>query len=79
MCIYDKFGFCKFKLTFKRQHFDQKCDDLSMCRDIPSCMKRHPKTCYMFASKNECRFGNDCSYNHEESISIKEDRKLKES
>ena len=48
VCTYYKFGFCKFKSICKRQHFDQKCENLSICRDIAKCMKRHPKTCKRF-------------------------------
>ena len=78
VCMYYKFGFCKFKSTCKRQHFDQKCENLSKCRTIANCMKRHPKTCKRFALQSDCRYGKDCAYNHEESISITEDRELKE-
>lgn len=63
-CMYDKFGFCKFKATCKRQHYSQTCEHLSACKTIKSCLKRHPKTCKWFAKDVKCSFGIDCGYSH---------------
>ena len=78
VCIFDKFGFCRFKSTCKRKHFNQKCEDLSSCKNIKSCMKRHPKTCKRFAFQDVCRFGSTCAYNHKEKTSNTEDSEMKE-
>ena len=78
MCIHDKFGFCKFKSACERKHFDQKCEDLSSCRNIRNCMKRHPKTCKRFAFQDDCRFGSLCAYNHKEIIYNTEESEMKE-
>ena len=39
VCIFDKFGFCRFKSTCKRKHFDQKCEDLSSCKKLKAAWK----------------------------------------
>ena len=44
MCSFQKFGFCKFKEGCKKTHFTQICEDMSGCKDIKQCEKRHPKT-----------------------------------
>ena len=62
VCMYNKFGFSKFKDTCNRQHFSQICDDLSSCKEIQSCLKRHLKVCKRFAAQNEGMFGIDYSY-----------------
>ena len=64
MCSFDKFGFCKFKEGCKKAHFAQICQDLSGCKDITQCEKRHPKNCKKYSSVNGCRHGEKCANNH---------------
>ena len=64
VCQYRKYGFCKFKEICKRKHFIQICDNLSGCKDIQKCYKRHPKDCKRFVSDSGCRFNSECAYNH---------------
>ena len=79
VCIFDKFGFCRFKSTCKRKHFDQKCEDLSSCKIFKSCMKRHPKNMYKVCSfQDVSRFGSTCAYNNKEINSNTEDSEMKE-
>jgi hypothetical protein len=78
VCKFGKFGFCKFKESCKRKHFVEICESQSKCKDIKECQKRHPKPCRRFTQGNECRFKEDCAYNHTDSIQDKEKNDLKE-
>ena len=65
ICIYNKFGFCKYKERCRNQHCQETCEQLSGCKSIKICSKRHPKVCRRFASAKGCRFENDeCAYHH---------------
>ena len=77
ICLYDKFGHCKYGKECKRKHYETECKDLDNCKSMKSCMKRHPKYCKKFAS-GECRFKSDCSYKHKEPTSNIEQDQLKE-
>ena len=65
VCLFQKFGFCKFQGGCKRKHFQEVCDQLSKCNNIKQCEKRHPKTCKRYASGKICRFQEDCAYFHQ--------------
>ena len=41
-----------------------ECEDLSACREIKFCKKRHPKICRKYSLEFFCKFGKDCSYVH---------------
>ena len=71
VCQFDKFGFCKYQKDCKRRHFSEECKDLSRCKSIKTCVKRHPKACKQYAS-GHCRFESGCAYKHEEPIPNKE-------
>ena len=43
VCIYQKFGFCKFKDTCKNKHLKETCKDLGACVNSKICQKRHPR------------------------------------
>ena len=77
VCQFDKFGFCKHKQNCKRRHFVEECNDLSKCKVIKSCLKRHPKACKKFVT-GHCRFENDCAYKHEKLIPNKEQVEMTE-
>ena len=64
VCQHHKFGHCKFKQQCLKEHVKNECEDLSACREIKSCKKRHPKICRRFALENFCKFGKECSYVH---------------
>ena len=44
LCMYSKFGFCKFKHNCRRKHYTEECYN-SNCKDKNTCQKRHPKNC----------------------------------
>ena len=63
VCLYNKFGFCKFRESCRRQHCEETCKE-EHCEDKNLCQKRHPKICRKFLSEKGCRFGSECSYKH---------------
>ena len=78
VCKFSKFGFCKFKKGCKRKHFSEICENLSTCKNITECHKRHPKLCKRFKTGNDCRFNGDCAYYHTDTNEDEEKCKLKE-
>ena len=70
-CYFSKYGFCRFRETCKRKHYNEICNDSSGCQQIKTCQRRHPKPCKRFAS-GSCRFGTECAYNHQSVPIIKE-------
>ena len=77
VCLYNKFGFCKFKELCRKGHVKQICED-SDCKETKICSKRHPKVCKRYAAENECKFGVECSYRHIKSAKCLEQNKMKE-
>ena len=78
VCKFWKFGFCKHKEGCKRKHFSEVCVNLSNCKNIKECPRRHPKTCKRFVSGIDCRFNDDCAYTHLGTNQNEEQNKLKE-
>ena len=68
VCLYNKFGFCKFKETCKFRHISEKCE-LESCK-FESCDLRHPKECRFFNQYRRCKFGDYCFYKHKEKETI---------
>ena len=62
-------AFVNIKNIAKKQHVDEECEDLSPCRTIKLCNKRHPKACRRFVMEQFCKFRNDCSYEHSVTVS----------
>ena len=62
MCNHNKFGFCKFKKTFRKQHVGQLCE-ISSC-DVLTCTLRHPKVCRYYRDFNKCKFSEWCAFAH---------------
>ena len=63
VCLYNKYGVCKFREGCRRQHCEETCRE-EKCEDKNLCQKRHPKICRKFLSEKGCRFGTECSYKH---------------
>ena len=63
-CLYNKFGFCKFKNKCSRKHYTEKCQENAACKGKKTCPKRHPRDCKRFQQKGGCPFKNECDYNH---------------
>ena len=60
-CLFNKYGYCKYREDCRKQHFLGKCSDLECDQE---CNKRHPKECNRGES---CKFLKKkiCSYEHE--------------
>ena len=43
VCMFNKFGFCKFQSECKREHYSEVCDQLSRCSNIKICKKDIPQ------------------------------------
>ena len=71
ICKYNQLGYCKFKASCKKIHNYEVCQEKCNCGN-ESCSKRHPKDCKNLARSGKCRFGDDCSYNHEATNNVKE-------
>ena len=63
ICLYFKFGHCKFGEQCRRQHVKETCSQ-ERC-DLSSCQRRHPKKCKYFFHYGRCKFDDSCSYSHE--------------
>ena len=66
VCMYQKFGYCKYKESCLKRHLQETCQDSSACSSKMSCQKRHPKGCKRFAIEGFCIFGAGCAYRHQE-------------
>ena len=62
VCVFNKFGFCKFEQTCRDRHIDVICGE--DC-DTKNCEKRHSQPCKYFVKYNRCKFGDFCKYKHE--------------
>ena len=62
LCLFNKFGYCKFGETCRKHHINQKCDE-SSC-EINPCKKRHPQVCRYFQKYGRCKFS-PCAFKHE--------------
>ena len=76
VCLYQKYGFCKFKDSCMKKHLKEECKDLNSCKTKKICDKRHPKLCRRYVSDQNCTYGEDCEYLHEGGEKIPEGNKL---
>ena len=49
-CVFNKFGFCKFRLECRKDHSKKVCENKE-CDE--KCVDRHPKLC---RNKEKCKF-----------------------
>ena len=63
VCRYYKFGHCKFADKCRFNHIHEKCGN-SSC-EIRSCKLRHPRICKFFRDYKRCKFGEWCSFDHD--------------
>ena len=70
VCIYFKFGFCKFTDKCRFMHVDQVCENTSC--EIKLCNLRHPRICKFFRDYNRCKFSEWCAFKHIEKNNISE-------
>ena len=75
VCLYNKFGHCKYGHHCRLEHEDQLCSQKDC--EIHKCRYRHPRRCTYFTQYGLCKFGAYCSYlhiaNNENSIVINEE------
>ena len=62
ICLFNKFGYCKFGERCRKHHKYKICEE-SSC-EITSCRERHPKDCRYFRNFGRCKFS-PCAFNHE--------------
>ena len=63
VCMFDKFGFCKWETTgCNKVHLKENCL-LEEC-DIRKCQKRHPRPCKFFTERGNCKYGGGCKFDH---------------
>ena len=61
VCLYNKFGYCKHKELFCKQHVIDICENVSY--ELSVCMLRHPKTCKLYMEFGRCKF-DPCAFKH---------------
>ena len=59
LCLYNKFGHCKFRETCRHQHCNEVCEETNC--EIRKCLKRHPRNVRFF---DDFKFGEYCSFFH---------------
>ena len=62
VCLFFKYGYCKFKSNCKNKHVTQVCDD-EKCVE-KKCPKRHPRNCKYMTAFGSCKLGTACAYAH---------------
>ena len=65
VCFFNKYGFCKFKLTCRKYHNMEICSKRGC--EVLKCSLRHPKTCRYHRDIGYCKFGEWCAFKHEHS------------
>ena len=78
VCIYYKYGFCRYKEECMKKHLKQECKELKNCPDKKICDKRHPKLCKRYVLEGSCIFGKRCNYLHKEKEMSPDQKSLKE-
>ena len=62
VCMFDKFGFCKWELNCQKIHLKETCL-LEECENKSRCQKRHPRPC-KFTERGFCKYGDSCRFDH---------------
>ena len=75
ICVYNKFGFCKYGVTCRKKHVELKCESASC--EIFDCLKRHPRECRYFRDFKRCKYSEYCRYEHKEISDMDENGNLK--
>ena len=75
ICIFNKFGFCKFKTNCRKQHILEICSNQNC--ETKRCSLRHPKTCRYYRDIGYCKFGEWCYFKHENGTSKEIEEKVK--
>ena len=77
VCLFHKFGFCKFRETCRKIHYEETCE-VENC-ESESCAKRHPRTCKYFNIHQRCKFGTFCFFAQRSVLALNnnEDKEMK--
>ena len=62
ICRFNKYGYCRYKEMCRKQHINEKCENISCERK--ECMLRHPKICKFVREYGFCKFGEWCKFTH---------------
>ena len=65
VCLFNRFGYCRYKESCRKLHVDELCD-YSSC-EFSKCIQRHPKTCKWYKKYKRCKF-NPCKFSHEDDL-----------
>ena len=65
VCIFNKFGHCKFKNVCCYRHVNTVCDNQSC--DVVNCEKGYPRVCKYYRDFGRCKFS-PCSFQHENAL-----------
>ena len=68
VCRFNKFGFCKFRSTCRKQHYLEICSKTGC--EIDKCYLRHPKVCRYYRDIGYCKFGEWCLFKHKNKVSM---------
>ena len=63
VCLFNKYGFCKFKQICRNRHVAEVCKD-GNC-ETTNCVKRHPRSCRYYSFYGRCKFSEFCHYSHD--------------
>ena len=61
VCLWNKFGYCKYREKCRKHHNNELCVD-SSC-ELSRCDQRHPLICKLFSEQIRCKF-NPCKFSH---------------
>ena len=62
VCMFDKFGFCKWGSNCNKIHLKETCL-LEECENKSRCQKRHPRPC-KYTERGFCKYGDSCRFDH---------------
>ena len=63
VCLFNKFGHCKFSTRCRQFHLNEICEN-ELCEN-QNCLKRHPRVCRFYNQYQRCKFGEFCSFLHQ--------------
>ena len=61
-CLHNKFGHCRYRDSCRHRHIQEICEK-DDC-EIHNCERRHPRECRFWKVYNRCKFGDFCSFKH---------------
>ena len=62
ICVFNKFGYCKYSDKCRKRHINETCANKTC--EVDKCLKRHPKSCWYYQEYERCKFGEYCNYKH---------------